>query len=452
MTHRTRRIIFYILLAAFFIFGAVAVFYAEGWRVDIATLRVKKVGGIFVRSFPRDAALFLDGKPVANGSGFLSQGTLIDDLFPGTYDLALSAEGYKDWHETLDVQPALVAENRFAVLVPATSTRIAATDAVQSAFPENNDVVFETAHNAIVWNNQIIGTGTLLGATPQYALIQSSDGAYRTVDLTNGMTTNISILLGSAGINSRAVTHIFIDPQNSAMVIAATKMALYAINLANQKILTIEKASAGSTIEPIAATSPSRIAWVESDASAPGSATTTIRIYDRGTQMITDSMIFAEGTISSIAWIKDGTLGFVKNDQNQSALFTYDTDSKMTAKIADDVKDFYPSDDGNMVAALEHRSVEVIGIPQDSNGNNYYRFNPPNIENVERLLWFHDKNHLFIQYPDRVAFLDLADSGLRNLEEVGKIASGSVIQYDGQENIVYIIDPSRNLLGFDFAR
>ena len=81
-------------LLIFLILGSGIVLFAEGWRMDFPSFRVSKVGGIYVRSYPEDARIFLNGKSVQNQSGFLSRGTLISDLFPKTYRLALTAPGY----------------------------------------------------------------------------------------------------------------------------------------------------------------------------------------------------------------------------------------------------------------------------------------------------------------------------------------------------------------------
>ena len=57
MTRGTRRWLFYGLLALFLIAGASVVLYAEGVRLDFTTGKISKIGAIFVRSYPDDAAI-----------------------------------------------------------------------------------------------------------------------------------------------------------------------------------------------------------------------------------------------------------------------------------------------------------------------------------------------------------------------------------------------------------
>jgi hypothetical protein len=68
---------------------------------------------------------------------------------------------------------------------------------------------------------------------------------------------------------------------------------------------------------------------------------------------------------------------------------------------------------------------------------------------VQGLIWYKDDAHLFVQYPDRVAFLDFADTNLKNLTTV---SPGTEPQYDAQENSLYLIDQGQKLLRFDFPQ
>ncbi len=108
MKLQTRKRIFYVFLLLFFVIGAIVVLYAEGWRINFATLQAEKAGGIYVRSFPDDAQITLDGKPIQDQSAFLSPGTFISGLFPKTYTLQLMKAGYDGWTESAQGVPSLV--------------------------------------------------------------------------------------------------------------------------------------------------------------------------------------------------------------------------------------------------------------------------------------------------------------------------------------------------------
>lgn len=142
MTLRTRRKIFYTLVALFFVLGTGVVLYAQGWRLDFSTWRFEKIGGIYVHSYPGDATIYLNGKPVPNDAGFLSPGTLISDLLPRTYNVSLKATGYDTWQEQASVMPAQVVQFKYAVLVPdiATSTPSSTWRALIAAEPTSTAI------------------------------------------------------------------------------------------------------------------------------------------------------------------------------------------------------------------------------------------------------------------------------------------------------------------------
>ncbi len=158
MTLRTRRKIFYTLVALFFVLGSGVVLYAQGWRLDFSTWRPEKVGGIYVRSYPSNATIYLNGQPIQNSSGFLSPGTLISDLLPRTYDVSLKAAGYDDWQENAAVAPSQVVQYKYAVLVP--SVAAPAPSGTVNAFITSQPTSttldpFDPAQKVLVGTNKI---------------------------------------------------------------------------------------------------------------------------------------------------------------------------------------------------------------------------------------------------------------------------------------------------------
>ena len=82
MSLTTRRIIFYALVVLFLVSGGGVLLYANGWRLDPETFAVRKTGGVYIESVPRDAEILLNGKAVRNASGLISSGTLVSGLLP----------------------------------------------------------------------------------------------------------------------------------------------------------------------------------------------------------------------------------------------------------------------------------------------------------------------------------------------------------------------------------
>jgi hypothetical protein len=454
MKLQTRKRIFYVFILLFVVIGALVVFYAEGWRINLSTLEAEKAGGIYVRSYPNNAQITLNGKPVQNHSAFLSPGTFVSGLFPKTYTLTLSAQGYDAWTESAPVVPSLVTEMKYAVLVPKAATNVATgTAAVASYFETNGDMVVANASATITWLGKVIGYGTVVShstdlKTAIIRTINAHTGAtvYSLYDFTAATSTNLSLLLKQSNIASTPSTNVFIDPYDSTNIIAQTPAKIVGIDSDTHRATTIDTVPAGETIESPIAVSASVMAWTRytagtSTASAAG--TSQVIIYDKFSGDTTDSSLVINGSIKQLAWVQNNVLGILASD---NTLYVYNVPNEQLTPLADDVKQFYSTTDGSALAALEYHSLEVFafnGLP------NYYRFNLPDVADVQGLIWYKDNTHLLVQYPNHVAFLDLADTAIKNLTTV---SLGTDPSYDPQENSLYLIDQGQKLIRFDFPQ
>ncbi len=434
MTKRARRAIFYTLVAVFVVLGVGVVLYAQGWRFDFALWRAEKVGAIYVQSFPRDASIFLNDKPIPNQSGFLSRGTLISELFPHNYSLTLKKGGYLDWHENAEVLPSLVAALKYAVLVPDAPATTSAVS-FKNFFVASGEFISQTASDAIVWRGNTIGHGDLTSESSNFKNIilkSGGGGAYLLYDFDNGTSTNLSALF------TGNITSIAIDPSDATKVVAAGDRRVWIVDAALASSSMIEQVPAGTVLGTAPpALSPAFIAWTR----FRNASGTTVVLYDKFTKTTTKSALAVPGETLALAWATPNLLAVLQND---GALYLYDINAATFQKLADSVKTFSVADDGSAIAALEERSLEVLPL---TDAQTYHRFNLPDVKNAVRTIWYKDMNHLFVVYPDSVSFLDIDDLGLRNFVTVAK---GTLPLYKPQENIFYLINSSSKLAQFDF--
>ncbi len=439
MSKNARKALFYILFLAFIFLGTGIVLFAQGWRVDFPSFHISKVGGIYVRSYPDGANIFLNGKSVQNQSGFLSPGTLISDLFPKTYVLALTAPGYRDWHENVAVAPSLVANHKNAVLVPATSEP-AASGTVTSFLVTQNGPIIETPNRALTLNGNLIGAGTIVAANSNTGslIFRNLTGTYDAVALPGGRPKNLSSALLKAGFDP-ANQRLIVSPLPNGDVFAITqkKAALLDISQATSVILD----TLSPTIkDPVVAASPSGIAWLHG-MRTDGPA--VLAFYDPSSGTVSTTSIAIRSSVKELSWISGSTLG-VLTDNN--SLYLYRTDQKTLQKLADDVRSFSATQDGNRIATLESRSMEIFTL-NDPEG--YYRFNIPDVTDAVAAIWYRDNDHLFIAYPGSISFLDLQDATLANFIS---ITAGTSPEYDPSQNILYFIAPDNTLRQFSFPK
>ena len=449
MKLQTRKRIFYVFFLLFIIAGIVVVLYAEGWRLSPA-LQAEKAGGIYVRSFPDSAQITLNGEAVQNQSTFLSRGTFISGIFPKTYTLKLAESGYDAWTESALVLPSLVTEMKYAVLVPKTAAPVATSSTVSDFFEVSGNIVTTDESGTIALLNKTIGHGTVTSNSTDLktAIIRSISAksgtiTYTLYDFMNASSTNFSAILQQSGIRSSPTTNVFVDPYDDTGIIAQTSAKIVDIDSGTHQAIAVETAPTGEIIESPIAVSPSAMAWarlsVASDnAGAPG--TSQIIVYDKFSGDTVDSSLFIKGPVKQLVWVKNNVLGILEND---NTLYLYNVPKEQLSTLANDVKQFYPATDGSAIAALEYHSLEIFSLTT----SDYYRFPLPQIADVQGLIWYKDQAHLFVQYPDRVAFLDFADTGLKNLTIV---SAGTAASYDPQQNALYLIDSGQKLLRFDF--
>ncbi len=454
MKLQTRKRIFYVFFLLFVVIGASVVLYAEGWRLS-PTLQPEKAGGIYVRSFPANAEITLNGKPVQNQSAFLSSGTFISGLFPKTYTLQLTDAGYDAWSESPQVLPSLVTEMKYAVLIPDTGINVATSEGVGNFFEVSDNVVTANTSGTITWRGIVIGHGMIVShsADLKTVIIRSGGGnagvgvsgagiaTYSLYNFTSATSTNLSAILEKDGITPTPTLNIFIDPYNDTGIIVQTKREIMDIDAETHAVTAIETAPAGAMVESPIAMSPSVMAWARlSDDGV--SSTSEIIIYDKFSGDTIDDSLVVPGAVKQLAWIKNGELGVLENN---NSLYLYNVQSEQLTTLADDVKQFYPTTDGTAVAALEYNSLEIFS----SNPQDYYRFNLPQGADVQGLIWYKDDTHLFVEYLNHVSFLDLADTALKNFTTVSQ---GTDASYDPQEDSLYIIDQGQTLLRFDFPQ
>ncbi len=441
MTLRTRKVLFYGLVALFLVVGSGVTLYAQGWRIDLATFRTEKVGAIFIRSYPTDAQIFINGKPTQNKSVFLSPGTFISDLFPKNYTVTLEEKGYDAWSEAAPVAPSMVVQMKYAVLVPDAGTNVATSGIVQDFFEAGGNIITtDAASSAILWRGKKIASGAIVSHSTNLKnfIYQTAAGSDMLYDLTEATTTNLAPILRSVGATPKTITSLTIDPYDETRIVVQTPQNISAIDLGNNNgIIDIADAPRGQTLQPPLAISPSLFAWTQLTVA---SDTSRIVIYDKFSGNVTDNSLVIPGTIKELKWIDDGSLGIIESDDS---LYRYDVSAEQLTKLADDVRDFYPTTDGTELAVLEHRSIEVLSF----NTTDSYRFNPPQIGDIQSLAWYKDGSHFFVYYPDHVSFLDLQDIGLRNLTTV---SLGSTFFYDTQGNALYVVDQGQKLIRFDF--
>ncbi|MBI4133517.1 PEGA domain-containing protein, partial [Candidatus Uhrbacteria bacterium] len=98
MTRTTRAVIFYTFLALFLVVAPTVLLYTSGYRYNLRRGRIEQVGGLVLKSMPRDALVTLNGKTL----GARTPTNL--KLAPNEYEVEVRRDGYHSWTKTLLVE------------------------------------------------------------------------------------------------------------------------------------------------------------------------------------------------------------------------------------------------------------------------------------------------------------------------------------------------------------
>jgi WD40 repeat protein len=99
MTYRQRLYYFIVIIILFFIVAPLVILYAAGWRLDFQTRQIQKVGGLVIKTEPRDASVSINGKLLTKKTPLT-----VNNLKPDEYNIMISMEGYYNWSRTVVVE------------------------------------------------------------------------------------------------------------------------------------------------------------------------------------------------------------------------------------------------------------------------------------------------------------------------------------------------------------
>ncbi|MBI2279017.1 MAG: hypothetical protein HYU81_03080 [Candidatus Brennerbacteria bacterium] len=350
----TRRIVFYSLVAVFFLGAAYALLTAFGLSVDLKE-GLTRTGSIFVAGAPRDATLFLDGAPAEESRGIISGGTLVRNLLPGNYEVRFEREGRAPWRAELPVISGLVTRATDLFLWPLEA----------SASPVVADVeLFSLSAGAPLVKNSsgtlMLGDRAIPGNEVVYAtndsgltLTRSGNTIYLTETARARSVTNVTALfqslkereLGLPGavpiVNARP------HPFSQGKLIITTKTSLYLLDL---RRISLERLVTVSAIAASAFTGDEVFL-----AGADGTLTAVDLVFKT-----TRTAPFTSSAVAALAIGAGGDMVIWKTPEG--TLFSYDRVTGDTVSVADNAGEFSVSPDGLRLAAVERNAVAIIAL------------------------------------------------------------------------------------------
>ncbi len=395
--------------------------YSLGIKLDLANLTFDETGGIYIKSTPAEAEIYLDGKIIKNTSGFFQAGTIIDNLKEGEYRLDLRYNGYFNWQKNVNVSPLLVNVFDNVVMIPQKEpTRIAGpADKIgllgDILLTERNGNIY--ADEVRIPGNSIADTApndsviTYNNTTKNYYLISlSNPNSYLNIN-----DTFNNLKEGKLGLPGAVpILKVAFHPFNRDRIIVRSRRALYNIDVTRS---TIEKVAEGTSEFK---TQGNNLLFYTSSGLYRYSLifrNTTELIPFVNPKNIKDFSGTSSGGV--IVLYQSGELDLVSGD-NQ-------------VKIADKAKLFAISDSGKLIAFGDNDQFLRV---YDTEKQKYADINNSVAGNLSKIVWYKDNNHLLLQNDDSLYFSEISETVPVNSFKIAVDVKN--FSYDKDRNIIYI--------------
>ena len=116
MTRKTRRIIFYTLVALFFVIGYLIMLFAFGYKLDLKSWQLVKTAAVMIKSEPKGSQILINDHLSGQTSSF--NGLFRKKyLSPGEYKLESSKQDFQSWKKTMSIKQDEVIKF-YSILLP----------------------------------------------------------------------------------------------------------------------------------------------------------------------------------------------------------------------------------------------------------------------------------------------------------------------------------------------
>jgi hypothetical protein len=232
--------------------GIPLVLFTAGYRFLPHSLSVTRSGGLYVKSIPSDAEIYIDGKPIPNDSGILNSGTFVTGLTPGKYKLRVNKNGFYPFEAVTEINPLQADSFEKLFLAPLAYTSYFRGD-IENFYAEGGAIIIKESSGKLKYNGQIIAGESFefLSIDHKSAITSSFIGGqqfYFLVPLSNlKASTNINELFRSLkssklGLPGQVpIVAIAPHPYDGNKIILSTNAAFYIVDLKSLDISISEE-------------------------------------------------------------------------------------------------------------------------------------------------------------------------------------------------------------------
>lgn len=150
MNLKIRRVLYITFILVFLILAPLVIFYAIGYRYDLKTKTLEKIGLLILETKPLKSNVYINGKLYTTKTPLQGQ-----SLRPGIYNIKITKPGYYSWEKNLEIKSELTTFVQDVVLFKKTPpVKIIDgdfTDFTLSPDQKNIITLWQNSNNAELW-------------------------------------------------------------------------------------------------------------------------------------------------------------------------------------------------------------------------------------------------------------------------------------------------------------
>lgn len=363
MEKKKRKILFYAFILMFILGSIYLVIITQGLTINWERATITKTGAIYIRSTPSNPKIYINGEAYTSEDGIITKGTLIKNLVPGTYDVAVEKDGFSSWKKHIVVEKGIVSsESLIKLWRNNPKTEEIASTSIRDFWVTGAGIITQDENGKISIDGNTLRGIEIMGHSADTGTIITKDknGNLFFIDASNPKTaTNIQEIFNSLKqreLNLPGVVNIvsvFPHPFSPYKIIVATKTSVYSIDfkkIALEKILTFES---------IEETFLNKTNVFVKD--TEGNIAVVNLLIKNDPQIV-----YATSTKIHSPVLNSAYLIFLGE---QNTLFLYDRTTKNLVSLAKKVKSFSMSPEEKRVAILFENGTLVVAYIADYSGN-----------------------------------------------------------------------------------
>ncbi len=435
MTLRARKILFYLITVFFFAIAIPAIFYSNGWRFDIETFSISKLGGIYFEEIPDGSVLTVEKAAIEFNPNFLRSSLLIPNLFPKNYYAMASRKNYQPWTKEIPVYPSLVTEIQPVILLPEKpSLGNPLAKNIADFWEKSGKIILATKSKELFFRQSRISGTELVSWSDDADAVLTKDGEnFYLIYLANPKSAlNISLMFYNArktkiGSKDRmAIEDASFRSDSAGMILIRTDGGLYSLDSESSALSVISSKSAYAY-----AAGDSELIFADSSGLFSHSSGKTATLTPSIPIEDPTGIIFNDAYTYFL--LKNGSGDLLLVDRNTMEAELLAKNAKTAFFAAGHLKLAFTTFNNELVIYTFGKKYQILDKPKTE----ILRLS---IADDSSLAWHKDAAHIFMQYPDTAYLLEANELPPINLQIIENGADK--FQYDRENEELYLMKKS----------